>query len=247
MDSENKVGHRPRIGITTIPRDNLLVTSTSYVQAIERGGGLPILIPPTLSQEVAGAFAALLDGLLIPGGRGVTAGLIGMLPDDLPPEEESRWQADVLYLRAMVERKRPVLGICFGMQLINAVYGGTIYADVSAQRPGTLNHAARRGGPGTHLVQPEPDSFLAHLIGREALPVNTHHVQAVVDVGENLRVNAISEDGIIEGVETEDGLLLGVQFHPELLEGEPWTDLFRGFVQRANINKGGKEQRTPLV
>ncbi len=233
MASQTHPKRRPLIGIMAVPRDDQYVLSTAYVQAIENAGGVPLIVPSSMSADTVAETASFLDGLLIPGGRGVTVGLVGTLPEDLPPEDDARWQADVLYLQAMVARERPVLGICYGMQLINAVYGGTIYADVQAQREGTLNHAARRGGPGTHLVQLEQTSYLAQLIGREAVPVNTHHVQAVIEVGKNLRINALSEDGLIEGIESPDGLLLGVQFHPELLSGELWSSLFRGFVQRA--------------
>ncbi len=127
-----------------------------------------------------------------------------------------------------------MLGICYGMQFINAQAGGTIYADVLAQRPNTLLHSADRGSPG-HTVTFAEGSRLAVLLGRRELAVNSHHIQAVRDLGTGLHAVGFSPDGIIEGLESEDGRLLGVQFHPERMLAET-LPLFEGFIQ--NCRKG---------
>ena len=146
----------PRIGITTSLEDGQQSLDLRYVQAVEEAGGIPVIVPLLKTARAAAEFAALLDGLVITGGPGITRGLIGQLPADLPATEALRDLSDELIYRAAA--KRPVLGICYGMQFVNAMAGGTIYGDAQAQAK-TDVHSADRGAtqheirvtPGTRL------------------------------------------------------------------------------------------------
>ena len=218
----------PRIGITTSYKDNVQSLDSHYIHAIEAAGGFPVIVPMLQSSNLMNELAASLDGLVITGGPGITRGLIGDLPDDLPPVDVVRDTADKLIYEAMTER--PVLGICYGMQFINAMTGGGIYADVTVQKRGSLVHSAGRGGQ-PHTITIKSNSQLHDMLHRDHLQVNTRHIQAIAEIGHGLRAVAHSPDGVIEAIESIDGRMIGVQFHPEQMLDRT-RPLFEEFVNR---------------
>lgn len=225
---------RPRIGITTSLNDGEQRLDRRYVLAIERAGGLPLIVPMLETDEAADAFADLLDGLVVTGGPAVTDGLVGTLPDEIDETAEARLASDKRVLNAFRAARRPVLGICYGMQLGNALAGGTLYADVQAQLAGAAAHSQKRGGT-DHGVTFEPGSHLHRVLARATVSVNTRHLQAIETPGRGLRVAARAPDGVIEAVESEDGSFLGVQWHPERMD-DAMAPLFRHLVEQARAS-----------
>jgi putative glutamine amidotransferase len=228
----------PIIGITTSYEASegtsaaRVVLNADYVSAVEQAGGVPIVIPPLTSLESMRIAVSRIDALIMPGGPGITDGLVGELPDDLPQVAPERAQADRFAFEAAQERDLPMLGICYGMQFINARYGGTIYGDVEKEIV-TKPHHPKRTESDTiqHDVSIESGSRLQEVIGRPD-PVNSYHIQAIAELGKDLRVSVRSDDGLVEGLETEDGRIVGVQFHPEQMPDTVWDHLFTDLVSK---------------
>ena len=218
----------PRIGITTSYAEGRQSVDTHYAQAVEAAGGIPIIMPLLRSQAAAQSLAELLDGLIITGGPGITRGLIGALPDDLPPVDPLRDTSDELALCAMGDK--PVLGICYGMQFVNALAGGTIFGDAQSQAAAKAHSPGR--GAEEHSIRIQAGSRLHDLVGERQITTNSYHIQAIASLGAGLRATAHAEDGVIEALESHDGRLVGVQFHPERM-GERGLPLFADLLRRA--------------
>lgn len=210
----------------------VLVAGT-YLDAVTRAGGQPIVLPPSSEADVAGLID-LVDGLLLAGGTDVVPDLYG--EEITARTEQTHLDRDLFELRiATVALKRdvPVLGICRGLQILNVAAGGTLHqhlldAGYAEHRPAP----GRLDGPTRHPVVVEPDSLLGACGLGGLSMVNSHHHQGVAAVGAGGRVVARSApDGAVEAVEwTGHAFALGVQWHPE---DPPMDGLFRGLVEAA--------------
>ncbi len=235
---------KPLIGITCNWRAEQngfgeLQMEDAYARAVSRAGGIPVLIP---TEADADMLADSLDGLLIPGGADIDPQVFGEPPHPTVrivarPRFETEWAL----LSAFEARRKPILGICYGAQLLNVWRGGSLHQHLPDLPFVTLKHRCESDEepPPRHFVRLERDSRLFALIGQEQFEIVSAHHQAIREVGRGLCVVAHAPDGIIEGVEDPHlPFFIGVQWHPERDPDAPATRaLFEAFVQVARNSK----------
>jgi putative glutamine amidotransferase len=210
---------RPVIGITSAfhEEEEQFCLSRCYVDAVDRAGGIPVILPP-LPPESAIVSLQNINALLLSGGGDLDPVFFGEEALPCTKTISPRRDAYELYLaRVALERHIPILGICRGMQVLNVAAGGTVFQDVSFAVRQPLQHT--QNAPrwyATHLIDITPDSQLAAIFGVRRLRVNTFHHQAVGRVAPGFTIAARSLDGVIEAVESPaHAFAVGVQFHPE--------------------------------
>ena len=200
----------------------------AYVQAVERAGGRPVLVPP--SRDGLAEMLAAVDGLIFSGGSDLDPALYGQ---EAHPETRdivaARDEAELALLRGALERDVPVLAICRGSQVLNVALGG----DLVQHLPEVVGDEKHKHTPGTfadHEVELEAGTRLEELLGSR-VPVKSHHHQGYGRIGAGLTVAAHADDGTIEAVEARSRrFAVGVLWHPEA--GEDAT-LFEALVAEA--------------
>jgi len=212
---------KPIIGITTdYEEDGKNILKNEYVQAVIRAGGLPMIVPVGLEEDVE-QLVEMLDGLLLSGGNDINPMLFNEEPHmHLGEVTPSRDSIELELARQMLETGKPILGICRGLQVLNVVVGGTVYQDLYKQNEGPiLQH--KQKAPNTHAshyVQVEKGSLLESIAGSERIQVNSYHHQSLKKVPSVFKVTGVASDGIVEAIEsTNQKFVLGVQWHPEAL------------------------------
>ena len=196
-----------------------------YVEGVAAAGGTPVVLPPVGDEGAAEALIHSLDGLLLSGGSDLDPGYYGEEPvSELGVTLPERDAFEMALVGLALRRGMPVFGICRGMQVLNVALGGTLYQDLPSQwEQDLLKHrqATPKWQP-THEVRVSESSYIAEVMGRESVKVNSYHHQGIRDLAEGLVVTGRSSDGVIEAVEAEDlseRWLLGVQWHAEAMRG----------------------------
>ena len=220
------------------PRRDLSL-GMDYPHAISRGGGVPVVVPPTAAVDVD-ELLDRVDGLCLSGGPDIDPSTYGAEPHpQLGPTDPQVDDFELALVRAAQARDLPTLCVCRGMQTLNVARGGTLIQDLSSQRPSDVAHRQEAlGTQATHRVRVEPESGLAAMLGAVDVGVNTFHHPAVDRLGDGLRAVAWAPDDLVEGLEDpEHRFLVGVQWHAESLDTPEQRTLFAAFTTAAMANR----------
>ena len=244
---------RPVIGITGNYNQETCTLAEGYYQSVLKAGGIPFIIPPFYETDRLGELLDRLDGIIFSGGGDINPLLLGEEPikelHSITPERDLQ---ELLLARLAYDRQIPMLGICKGIQIINAALGGTNYQDIHTQMEGIrIKHSQDqdRRYP-SHQVSITDGSILAKLFGTE-LAVNSFHHQACKTAAPCLTVTAMSTDGVIEAVESNEfKSILGVQWHPETYILRNSTDMlpiFEWLISESAEFKQAKKLHTKII
>ena len=232
---------KPIIGITSDVQEGSKHTlNNTYVKAIQRAGGVPIILPVGIEKDVS-RLSTMIDGLLLTGGHDINPLLFGEEPHHrLGEVSPSRDSIEMEFTREMLKLDKPIFGICRGLQVLNVAVGGTMYQDIHSQNDKPIIQHVQKAPRShqSHFVQVEKGSLFESIAESNQLEVNSFHHQAVKDVPEPFTVSGVASDGIIEVIESaRHRFVIGVQWHPEELSanGDPVSlRLFEKFIEACN-------------
>lgn len=239
---------KPLIGISANYGDNNSKLAENYYKSVVAVGGVPVIIPVTDDLATIEAIVGRLDGILLSGGGDMHPRYYNEepIPENGTPDE-LRDRYDIALIKSAVEYQLPVLGICRGMQVINTVFGGSLYQDINVQyadkKPMCHSQNEERSVT-TQIASVVTDSLLYSIVNCNTLPINSIHHQAVKRIADGFRAVAFADDGICEAIESLYYPILGVQWHPEHLSGadavgehfdNPHRKIFGWLVDEAKI------------
>lgn len=237
----------PIIGITA---NSTYIDNRSYLEphkvnfsprniskAVTMAGGIPIILPVN-EPEIAQKYAELVDGLILAGGEDVSPILYGEdARNTIKATYPKRDKAEVAITEKIIASGKPILGICRGLQLLNVIFGGTLYQDLSEKEDIFVKHIQETpSNHPIHTVSVNEKSYMSSFLSDE-LFVNSFHHQVIRDLGKGLRIAAKSNDGVIEAIESvdENKSIIAIQWHPENLyyKDNDQLALFENLVLRA--------------
>jgi putative glutamine amidotransferase len=225
--------------------------SASYIESVLQAEGRPVLLPLFQGRtNLVHDYAAMCDAFLFAGGEDLDPTRYGKPRH--PSVQQTCASRDGLELelfKVVLQSRKPILGICRGLQLINVALGGTLVQDIPTERSSDVVHGSKdeEWEKIVHTVMVDEGTHLSAIVGAGSRPVNSLHHQCIDDLGKGLIVAALSPtDGIIEAVELprEDQWLVAVQWHPEVLWKETaqgglglgWNlELFRALIEAAQV------------
>jgi putative glutamine amidotransferase len=211
---------RPVIGLIPLyddDRDSYWMLP-GYMKAIEKCGGLPIMLPLTEDAEEIAAGYNLCDGILFTGGHDVSPVIYGdEVSDKCGKTCPVRDKMEAIILEKCLKDNKAFLGICRGIQFINACLGGTLYQDLPSEHASNVEHHMEPPYDRViHNIEVLENTKLSDIIGAGTHGVNSYHHQAIKTPADGLKIMAVSEDGIIEAVEVSDQrFAIAIQWHPE--------------------------------
>ncbi len=213
-------GMKKIIGVMPLWDDekNSIWMLPGYMDGIKQAGGIPFIFPFSDDEDELSALMEMCGGILFTGGHDVSPEMYHEIPlEGLISCCEKRDNMESIVLKLALEADKSILGICRGIQFINAALGGALYQDLHLQHPSAVEHhqQAPYDIP-SHEVVLIKGTPLQKYLNRDSLVVNSYHHQAVKELAPGLESMAVSPDGLIEALYMPGKRFIwAVQWHPE--------------------------------
>lgn len=207
--------------------------NNDYITSIVLAGGIPLILPIVNDEETIHNQVKSVDGILISGGCDVNPLTYGEEPTQkLGFILKERDDFDISVIKNATALKKPILGICRGLQILNVVFGGTLYQDVYFKDGVYIKHFQEsKPSLAGHTVNIYEGTKLYDILG-ETVTTNSFHHQAVKDIAPGFIASAISKDFVIEAIEKEgENFVLGVQWHPEMMAAKGNSQMKEIFIK----------------
>jgi len=214
-----------------------IVLNTDYTDVVSKVGGLPVIIPPTNTPDEMEIYTDLCDGFIFTGGRDIAPIIYGEVPHPAcGPFDLAVDRCTIQLILLAIQKNKPILGICRGMQLINVALGGSLHQDIPSQFKNTSGHdnGLFRSEPSHTVEIIDHTTPLYKILNKDTLEVNSFHHQAVCRLGKGVNVCASAPDGIVEAFTVDEYNILAVQWHPEMMafENNNMLCLFESFIKQ---------------
>lgn len=198
--------------------DNRTMVSLDYSNSVINSGGIPVILPITDNLEVIKEQVKYFDGLILSGGGDPDPNLYGedCLQElgDITPERDA---FELAILEEFLKTKKPILGICRGLQLMNVFYGGTLYQDIKYIDTNIQHKQKWLADLPTHDINILENNILFEIFGKKTRTNSFHH-QMIKDLGKELTSIATANDGVVEAIQNKNyPFFYGVQWHPEMM------------------------------
>jgi len=202
----------------------------NYINSIVSSNGLPLMLPS--KPELADYYFNLIDGVLITGGDfDIDPKIYGEKKHkSVVHIDKQRTNFEIKMAKLALKKNKPILGICGGQQLLNVALNGSLIQDIN--KTNIKHEQSQPRNKSSHKVQINLKSKLYKIVKKKEFKVNSAHHQAIKKIGKNLNINAIAEDGIIEGIELNNHkFFLGIQWHPEFFISNYDKKIFKAFIK----------------
>ena len=231
--------------------DNRTMVSLDYSNSVINSGGIPVILPITDNFEVIKEQVKYFDGLILSGGGDPDPNLYGedCLQElgDITPERDT---FELAILEEFLKTKKPILGICRGLQLMNVFYGGTLYQDIKYVDTNIQHKQKWLADLPTHDINILENNILFKIFGKKARTNSFHH-QMIKDLGRELTSIATANDGVIEAIQNKNyPFFYGVQWHPEMMASRGnlgMKKIFDKFIESCKNLEKQKQGGWPLA
>ena len=188
------------------------MVSNAYIEMLTKNGAIPILITPQMEMQRVNEIVEMIGGILFIGGEDIKQGYYDK--ELMVKEISKRDEIEIELYKQCKEKKIPILGVCRGLQIINVAEGGTLE---EVPTKGSIKHTIDDDGfINYHDIYIEKDSNLKKIMKVDNYSVCSMHHQKIAKLGNNLKISAKSEDGVIEAIESDDkSFVIAFQGHIE--------------------------------